>query len=151
MLGKGKIMGGRSENSHGIMVSLRVKRAQSGVAMLEALVAILLFSMGVLALVGLQSAMLKNTSDSKFRADASYIAQQWVGMMWANPDVLGAYLIPSNADPRYDISTLLPNGTRTVTQPDPVNFPSQYQITIKWQQPGQMQHSYSTIVNIAGG
>jgi len=125
--------------------------AQKGIALLEALISILLFSMGVLALVGLQSAMIKNTSDSKFRADASYLAQQWVGIMWADPTQPAAYLISSTADLRSDVSAWLPNGIRLVTQPDPVNFPNEFMVTIKWQQPGQLQHNYSTIVNIAGG
>lgn len=124
--------------------------------MLEALVAILLFSMGVLAVVGLQAAMIKNTSESKFRAEASYIAQQWIGMMWANPDPAGLslYLI-DNADPRYDISALLPNGTRTVTQPacaaplDPADCP--FVITIRWRQPGQSEHTFTTTASISGG
>ncbi len=131
------------------------RSAQRGVALLEALVAILLFSMGVLALVGLQGAMIKNTADSKFRADASYIAQQWIGIMWADPLLTGNYLIPGPNNPDgtpnqyYDISAMLPLGGRVVTQPDSSNFPNQFMITIKWQQPGQMQHNYSTTFTIA--
>jgi type IV pilus assembly protein PilV len=124
------------------------KSAQHGVVLLEALVAVLLFSLGVLALVGLQGAMIKNTSDSKFRAEASYIAQQWIGMMWADPGNIASYLEPS---PGTDISAYLPNGVRIVTQPDSVNFPNQYMVTIKWQQPGQLQHNYTTTVSIVGG
>jgi type IV pilus assembly protein PilV len=127
------------------------KNEQRGVVLLEALVAILLFSLGVLALVGLQGAMIKNTSDSKFRAEASYIAQQWIGRMWADPGQLSNYLIPNNTSINSNISTLLPNGERIVTQPDPVNFPNQYMVTIKWQQPGQLQHNYTTTVSIVGG
>ena len=46
--------------------------AQQGVVLLESLIAILIFSMGILALVGLQAAMISNTSNAKYRADASY-------------------------------------------------------------------------------
>lgn len=151
MLRKMSSMHSGKVRNTGKKLQQRPVSSQKGVAMLEALVSVLLFSMGVLALVGLQSAMVKNTSDSQYRAEASYIAQQWVGMMWANPDLLAAYLIPDNTDSRYDISTLLPNGTRQVTQPDPVNSPSQYQVTIKWQLPGQAQHTYTSIVYIVGG
>src|SRR5665647_338907 len=65
---------------------------QQGVVLLEALVAILIFSMGVLALVGLQAAMVKNTSDSKYRSEASFIAQQRIGMMWADSGNLADYV-----------------------------------------------------------
>lgn len=134
------------------------KAAQQGVVLLEALVAILLFSMGVLAVVGLQAAMIKNTSESKFRAEASYIAQQWIGMMWADPDplTLSFYLIPPDGtDARHDISALLPNGTRTVTRPacaaplDPDDCP--FEITITWRQPGQTEHTFTTTASISGG
>lgn len=126
-----------------------VKSTQQGMVLLEALVAVLLFSMGVLALVGLQAAMVKNTADSQFRSEASYIAQQWLGLMWANPDPanLPLYAIPDNTDPRFDISGLLPNGTRTVT----VSGVSEVTVTINWQQPGKEPHHFTTTANIAGG
>ena len=127
------------------------KPGQRGVALLEALISILLFSMGVLALVGLQGAMIKNTSDAQFRAEASYIAQQWVGKMWADPSNLAAYLIPDQTNPNYDISSQLPNGELIVTQPDITNFPNKYLVIVKWQEPGQVQHNYTTTVSVAGG
>jgi type IV pilus assembly protein PilV len=124
------------------------KSTQQGVVLLEALIAILLFSMGVLALVGLQGAMIKNTSDAKFRADASFIAQQWIGMIWSNPDNAAAYVIPDSTNAQYNISSLLPSGTRTVTEP----APGQFVVTITWQQPGQpTTHKYTTTAFIAGG
>jgi len=118
------------------------KSAQQGVVLLEALVAILIFSMGVLALVGLQAAMIKNTSDSKYRSEASFIAQQRIGKIWSDPDNAVAYL---EAD--TDISALLPSGTRTVTQP----AAGQFMVTVTWQQPGQSVHNFTTIATIAGG
>jgi len=118
------------------------KHNQRGVVLLEALVAILIFSMGMLALVGLQAAMIKNTSDSKFRADASFIAQQRIGLMWADPGNAIAYV-----ETDTDISALLPGGTRTVTS----TGTDQFVITVTWQQPGQPTHNFSSIASIAGG
>lgn len=118
------------------------KSAQRGIVLLEALVAILIFSMGVLALVGLQAAMIKNTSDSKYRSEASFIAQQRIGMMWSDPDNVATYL-----EGNTDISALLPSGTRTVTEPTPGLFV----VTVTWQQPGQPQHNFTTTATIAGG
>jgi len=116
--------------------------AQHGVVLLEALVAVLIFSMGVLALVGLQAAMVKNTSDSKYRSEASFIAQQRIGQMWSDPTNLNTYL-----ENNTDISALLPSGTRTVTQP----AANQFIVTVTWQQPGQPQHNFTTIATITGG
>jgi type IV pilus assembly protein PilV len=56
---------------------------QSGVALLEALISILIFSLGILALVGLQSMMIRTSIDAKYRADAATLANQIVGAMWA--------------------------------------------------------------------
>ena len=119
-----------------------LKSAQEGVVLLEAMIAILIFSVGVLAIVGLQGAMLRNTSDSKYRADASYIAQQRIGAMWADPGNLVNYL-----EANTDISSLLPSGRRTVTQP----VVGQFVVTVTWQLPGDVPHNLVTVANITGG
>lgn len=115
--------------------------AQQGAVLLEAMIAILIFSMGVLAVVGLQAAMIKNTADSKYRADASYIAQQRIGQMWSDPDNLASYV-----EANTDISALLPGGTRTTTQSG-----VQFTVTVTWQQPGEVQHNFTTTAVITGG
>jgi type IV pilus assembly protein PilV len=121
-----------------------LKSAQQGVVLLEAMIAILIFSMSVLAIVGLQAAMIKNTADSKFRADASYIAQERIGLMWSDPGNLASYL-----EANTDISALLPGGTRTVTQP----AAGQFTVTVTWRQPGaaETQHNFTTTARITGG
>ncbi|MBI5438475.1 MAG: hypothetical protein HY936_05950 [Nitrosomonadales bacterium] len=69
-----------------------LKSAQQGLVLLEAMIAILIFSMGILAIVGLQAAMIKNTADSKSRVEASYIAKQRIGLMWSDPNNLRPFL-----------------------------------------------------------
>jgi type IV pilus assembly protein PilV len=86
--------------------------------------------------------MVKNTGEAKYRIDASNIAQQRIGMMWADPSNLNNYL-----EANTDISYLLPSGLRTVTQP----IPGQFIITITWQQPGEAIHTFTTVANISGG
>lgn len=56
---------------------------QKGVALLEAMIALLVFSFGILGLVGMQALAIKSTSDAKFRADASFLANQIIAEMWA--------------------------------------------------------------------
>ncbi len=70
---------------------MSVKRTQSGVMLLEALIGILIFSIGILAMVGLQSLSIKNQADAKYRADASYFANQILGQMWADRTNLATY------------------------------------------------------------
>ena len=118
--------------------------AQQGVALVEAMVAILIFSIGVLAIVGLQTSMLKNTSDSKFRADASFIAQQRISSIWTDPANMVNY-----AENATIIAPLLPSGTRTTAViPSPTGV--QVTVTVTWQPPGEAQHTYITIASIAG-
>jgi type IV pilus assembly protein PilV len=133
---------------------------QQGVVMLEAMIAILLFSMSVLAIVGLQAAMIKNTADSKYRSDASYIAQERIGRIWADPDPSRAGYT-SYVEANTDISALLPGGLRTVTQP----APGQFQITVGWTAPAEtpaagsltppcfmpVAHCFTTFAQITGG
>lgn len=60
--------------------------------LLEGLIAILLFSMGILALMGLQAISIKNTADAKYRSEAAFLATQIIGQMWAdNPTNLAGY------------------------------------------------------------
>ena len=124
------------------------KSSQHGIVLLEALIAVLLFSMGVLALVGLQAAMMKNTEDSKIRSDASYLSQQRLGMMWANPD-------PTNLAANFAESGVpiadLPNGTRTVNVTTSASGVSSVIIRLDWQQPGKDPHHLITVANVTGG
>lgn len=113
------------------------KTAQQGVVILEVMIAILIFSMGVLAIVGLQAAMIKNTADSEFRTDANYIAQQRIGQMWSDPANLASYVQAATA------ITDLPGGTLATSQAG-----NQYTVTVTWQQPGQAQHTFTTIASI---
>jgi len=47
---------------------------QQGVMLLEALVGILIFSIGILAMLGMQAVGMRNTIDSKYRSEAAYLA-----------------------------------------------------------------------------
>ncbi len=59
--------------------------------LLEALVALLIFSIGVLGIVGLQASMTKAQTGSKFRADAAFLAQRLIGSMWSDRSGLNNY------------------------------------------------------------
>lgn len=60
----------------------RRRHGESGSMLLEALISILIFSMGILAIVGMQAASIKNAGDAKYRIDASMLANQLIGQMW---------------------------------------------------------------------
>ena len=63
---------------------LNTDKAQAGVMLLEALIGILIFSLGILSLVALQATSIQLTSDAKYRTDASLLANRLIGQMWAS-------------------------------------------------------------------
>jgi type IV pilus assembly protein PilV len=123
-----------------ILGRLKNPASQSGVVILEALIAMLIFSMGILALVGLQAAMIKNTSDNKYRADASFLAQERIGRMWANPNNLGSFSCTNKGAACADVSNILPNGTRTVT----IVAKGLVTVSVDWRLPGSDAHNFTT-------
>lgn len=62
------------------------QRGQTGMTLIESMVAILLFSMGILALVGMYAAATSRTSDSQYRIEAANYANRIIGQIWANVD-----------------------------------------------------------------
>ena len=64
---------------------------QQGSSLLEALIAILLFSIGVVGMVGLIGASLRATNDARYRLEAANLANGMVATMWTtNPAQLDA-------------------------------------------------------------
>ena len=61
---------------------------QSGVMLLEALIAILIFSLGVLTVVALQATSIKLTTDAKYRTNATLLANKLIGQMWVSSATL---------------------------------------------------------------
>lgn len=64
--------------------SLRPRRAQFGFTLLETLVAILIFSVGLLGVVGLQARSIQFSVDGEDRNRASLMADDIVATMWGN-------------------------------------------------------------------
>ena len=52
--------------------------------LLEALIGILIFSMGILAMIGLQATAVRMNTGSKERADAAFLANQIISRMWTD-------------------------------------------------------------------
>ncbi|HPV44207.1 MAG TPA: prepilin-type cleavage/methylation domain-containing protein [Methylotenera sp.] len=108
---------------------------QQGAVLLEALIAVLIFSFGILAISGLQGAMMKNTADATYRAEASYIVQQRIGAMLVDPIALGGGSYPVAS---------LPAGNLTIT---PLSA-SRLQFVVNWQVPGEAQHKYEAVTTV---
>lgn len=72
-------------------------RNEQGVILLEALVGLLIFSIGILGMVALQSSAIQQTEDAGYRASASLLANQIIGQMWGDRSNLAAYSQTSGA------------------------------------------------------
>jgi type IV pilus assembly protein PilV len=68
-----------------------MKKIQQGVMLLEALIAILIFSIGILAIVGMQATAMRTVTESRSRAEAALYANQLLGQIWADAINAGAY------------------------------------------------------------
>lgn len=60
------------------------KFQQRGLVLLEGLIAILIFSMAILAVVGLQGTAINKSADAQYRADAAFLANQLLAQMWVH-------------------------------------------------------------------
>jgi type IV pilus assembly protein PilV len=69
----------------------RLIKQQGGVMLIEALIGILIFSIGILALIGMQGSAIKNTTDARYRSEAAYLATQVIGQMWIDISNLSKY------------------------------------------------------------
>ena len=73
-----------------------MKRTQQGVMLLEALIAILIFSIGILAIVGMQATALRTVTESRSRAEAALYANQLLGQIWADAVNASQYAYPGS-------------------------------------------------------
>lgn len=121
-------------------------RRQGGVALLEALVAILIFSIGILGLIGLQAVSTQSTTIAKSRIDASFVASQRIAEMWGDIANINSYV-----ETDADVSAWLPSGKRTTTVTGAV-APYQVTVTVTWRMPSEIaDQSYTTVAMVTTG
>ena len=129
-----------------MLQSARMK-AQEGVMLLEALIAIMLFSIGIVAVMGMQAAAISQVTQSKFRTDASYLANQIIGKMWTDQANLAGYTSAGSAQRvAWDgvVSKTLPNGGATITLANRTAT-----VTVTWKMPEEtVSHKYVAISTI---
>ena len=69
-------------NLHRSSAAGRVSRHQRGSYLLEALIAILIFSFGILGLIGLLASSVRITNDARYRTEAANLAGAMIADMW---------------------------------------------------------------------
>lgn len=140
-------------------------KPQSGVMLIEALIGILIFSIGILALIGMQGAAIKNTNDARYRSEAAFLATQVIGQMWVDIANLPNYDTDGGAFAARDnwrntVAARLPGitvgGARSPTiqvGPDAALglAAREVRVQVQWQQPGETQTRQVTVLNRING
>ncbi len=117
------------------------RKGEQGVMLLEALIAILIFSIGILGLVAMQGTAISAISDAKYRSDASFLADQIVSQIWVDRANVANYAYPGGAAPALatwiaQVQAALPQATATISIPPPGYPAGSVEVLINWQQPG---------------
>ena len=137
--------------------------AQRGMILIEALVAIVIFAIGILGIIALQAGTLQQVGDAKFRIDAANLAEQLLGQMWADDhttatlqakyasDNGSAYLLWKavvedrlpGANKMAPLVNIVSDATSSDTKKSTVT------VTLYWQPPGSAKpHNYTTMTQI---
>lgn len=107
----------------------KLPHMESGVMLLEALLGILLFSIGILGLIGMQGVAITNTTEARYRSEAAYLANQIIGRMWIDRANLASYALTSSTTSCAAAPAAVKNwlcqveGDPTATPPLPATLP----------------------------
>lgn len=131
-------------------------KRQKGSILIEGLVAILIFSFGVLALMGMQSTAIKNASQAKYRNDAALLANRMLSQIMVDQTNIANYDDAGGGSPAKeawlaDVAETLPNGAATLVYVDTPATPRQVTITLTWRAPDEPEgsdHNYVVSANI---
>ena len=129
----------------------RIPKSQNGVILIEALIGILIFSIGILALIGMQAAAMKNSTNAKYRSEAAFLANQIIGQRWVDRGNLAKYddgdmTSALRIQWEADVAALLPGTNLTIPVTPATRNPSilvtaasgnMVTVTIQWRQPGE--------------
>ena len=122
---------------------------QQGVVLLEALIGILIFSLGILALVAMQAISVSTVSNARYRTEAAFLANEIIAAAWvdrgANYANLATYAVSSGTatNPNTQawvakVNALLP-GTAALPPDIAIATPAaggrQMTVTIRWRAP----------------
>lgn len=138
------------------MVATSVK--QKGIILLEGLMAILIFSLGILSIVALLGVLVKDSSNAKYRTEASLLANQIIGQMETgektNAALLTAYASPSGTNFLEWSTTVvetLPGVTGANLPTISIAGDNTATVTVSWQSPADnTAHRFVLIAKITG-
>lgn len=133
---------------------------QRGVMLIEALIGMLIFSLGILAIMGLQAFAIKNTIEAKYRTEASFLTNQIIGEMWTecgvNCTTLASFDTTGGTNPKMTawqatVAARLPGVTvGGANSPTIVVAGNTATVTIFWRIPGSdsTQRNFRSIAQV---
>jgi len=128
------------------------KNTQVGSIMLEALIGVLIFSLGILALIAMQARAIQLGTDASLRSNAAFLANQLLSQMWvSNKATLAASFQPNGgAVWKAQVEATLPGVVdRNLPPLVVVDANNNVTITIRWQAPHErMAHTYTMVAQV---
>lgn len=127
--------------------------SQGGMTLIESLISILIFSIGILGLAGLQANAINMSTDAKYRADAAFLANNLIGQMSVADPTTSSFTHPTSTPAILtnwltQVNATLPNAGSANQQ---VTFNSANKvlsITIRWRAPNGTQHSHAVTTQL---
>jgi type IV pilus assembly protein PilV len=108
--------------------------------LIEALLGILIFSIGILAMLGMQTVAMQATIDAKYRSEAGYLTNQIIGTIWVDRANLDSYDTADGSGNdkltawRTEVARLLPGVSDNPPAIDVTGHT--VTVTVKWKRPG---------------
>lgn len=129
------------------------RETQKGFTLIEVMVAILIFSLGVIAMVGLQSASIGNMVHGTYRTNASLLANRLLGQMMVDKNNVSNYADSAGTASTLktqwvaDVKAALPNADGKVT----INGTT-VTVEVSWRnndEPTANLHKYTAVGQVA--
>jgi type IV pilus assembly protein PilV len=133
---------------------IRTLKDQAGMVLMEGLIAILIFSVGILAIVGMQAAAIRNVGEAKYRSEASLLANQLLGAMWAtdrSATTLQTNFIAGGAAYNTWLASVAATLPGVADNPPEVGVASTgiVTVTVQWKTPASSSaHKYTAVAQI---
>ena len=130
---------------------VKSKKSAQGFLLIEVLVSLLIFSFGLLALLGVQTFAITDAMHGKYRTDASYLANSIIGRMMVDQANMANYA--SNAGTvsanktawDTEVTNTLPDATTSIT----INGKA-VTVIVSWRNPDESQrHNYTALAQVA--
>ena len=143
-----------------------MKRYQSGGGLIEGLMSLVVLSIGILGLIGMQATLIQENSESRVRMQAGFYATSVLGMAGANPENVGCFIVNSvqsvacaSPDAQTQatgwlaqVMAALPGSAGVPPQVAYDNANGHLTVTLRWQVRGDnMVHNYVSATQVSTG